>query len=104
MYARTGNLTAHPGRRAELVEILLRASALTSSLLGCRAYIVLEDLANENSVSVFEMWADKDSHAESLRDEKVRELIAEAMPLIAGMPSGSELRVRGGHGLELKDH
>lgn len=102
MYARTAALTAHPGKRAELVEILLRASALTSNLPGCRAYLVLEDLAVENSVLVFEVWDDKDAHAESLKNERVRALIAEAMPVLAGTSPGTEMNFRGGHGLEMK--
>lgn len=96
MYARSGKLTARPGKRLALTEILLRASARTSSLRGCRAYIVLEDLAHEDSVSVFEVWDDKDAHAESLRDEGVRALIAEALPIFAGAASGAEHIVSGG--------
>jgi quinol monooxygenase YgiN len=102
MHARTGKLTAQAGKRGALIEILLRASTLISSLRGCRAYLVLEDLADENSVSVFEVWNDKDSHAESLQNAQVRALIAEAMPVLGGTSPGTELNFRGGHGLELK--
>lgn len=100
MYAMTGHLSAQPGRRAELASILLRASALVATMPGCHAYLILEDVKDENIISVFEMWDDKESHDASLRDERVRALIAEAMPLMAGVPSGSELRVLGGHGIK----
>lgn len=101
MYAMTGQLSAQPGKRAELASILLRASALVANMPGCHAYIILEDVKDENIVSVFEMWASKDAHDTSLRDERVRALIAEAMPLLAGAPNGSELRVLGGHGIKM---
>ena len=101
MYAMTGHLSAQPGKRAELASILLRASALVANMPGCHAYIILEDLKDENIVSVFEMWASKDAHDTSLLDERVRALIAEAMPLLAGAPSGSELKVLGGHGVNM---
>lgn len=92
MYAMTGTLTAQPGRRNVLVNILVRASALVMTMPGCRAYIVLEDLKDEQTVAVFEMWDDKDAHDEALKDPRVRALIAEAMPILAGTPSGSEYR------------
>lgn len=101
MYAMTGHLFVQPGKRAELASILLRASELAANMPGCHAYIILEDMKDGNIVSVFEMWAGKDAHDASLRDERVRALIAEAMPLLAGAPSGSELRVLGGHGVNM---
>ena len=99
MYAMTGRLTAQNGKRDELVEILLSASRVVAQLPGCRAYIVNEDVADETCVWVFEMWDDKEAHDSSLKDERVRVLIAEAMPLISGAPGGAELRVAGGHGI-----
>jgi len=101
MYAMTGKLSAQPGKRGQLVEILLRASKMAATMQGCHAYIILEDAKDEFAVSVFEMWADKESHDASLRDENIRALIAEAMPILAGAPSGSELKVLGGHGVRM---
>jgi quinol monooxygenase YgiN len=99
MYAMTGKLAAQSGKRAELVEILLRASNIAAQLRGCHAYIVNEDVADETCIWVFEMWDDKDAHDASLKDEQVRSLIAEANPLMSGAPNGAELRVVGGHGI-----
>ncbi|MBI5950524.1 MAG: antibiotic biosynthesis monooxygenase [Chloroflexi bacterium] len=101
MYAMTGKLQAQPGKRAVLVDILLRAAKMVSTMRGCRSYIVLEDVKDETCVWVFEMWDDRESHDASLRNEQVRGLIAEAMPILAGAPSGSELSVAGGHGVNL---
>lgn len=95
MYAMTGTLAAQPGKRAALADILIRASALVKSMPGCCAYIVLEDVKDENIVSVFEMWDDKEAHDASLKDPQIRALIGEAMPILAGAPNGSEFRVVG---------
>jgi quinol monooxygenase YgiN len=100
MYAMTGKLTAQTGRRSVLIKILLQASDIVAQLPGCRAYIVNEDVADETCVWVFEIWDDKESHDTSLKDERVRALIAEAMPLMGGAPSGAELRVAGGYGIQ----
>jgi quinol monooxygenase YgiN len=100
MYAMTGKFSAQSGKRAELVEILLRASNVVAQWQGCHAYIVSEDVADETCVWVFEIWDDKDAHDASLKDERVRALIAEAIPLMSGAPNGAELRVVGGHGID----
>jgi quinol monooxygenase YgiN len=99
MYAMVGKLVAQTGKRDALVEILLRASDVVTQLSGCQAYIVNEDVANETHVWVFEVWSDKVAHDLSLKDERVRSLIVEAMPLISGAPDGAELRVMGGLGI-----
>ncbi len=99
MYGRTGKLVAQAGMRQELVEILTRAADIVGALPGCHLYLINEDLADENTVWVMEVWADKESHAASLQDERVRSLIQEAMPLLGGAPEGVEMNVVGGHGL-----
>jgi len=99
MYAMTGKLITQTGKRNEMIDILLRASGVVAKLPGCHAYIVNEDITDETCVVIFEIWDDKESHDASLKDERVRTLIAEAMPLISGAPSGMELRVVGGHGI-----
>jgi quinol monooxygenase YgiN len=99
MYAMTGKLNAQSGKRNALVEILLRASEVVAQLSGCRAYIVNEDVADKTCVWIFEVWDDKEAHDMSLKDERVRSLIAEAMPLMDGPPGGTELKVAGGHGI-----
>jgi quinol monooxygenase YgiN len=96
-----GKLTAKAGKRSELTDILLRAAEGVSGIPECRAYIVLEDLHDHDGVWVFEMWNSQQAHDDSLKDEQVRALIAEAMPILAGAPSGSELRVMGGYGVVL---
>lgn len=95
----TGKLIAQAGKRAEMIDILLRAADLVGGLSGCHSYIVCEDISDENAVWVFEMWGDKDSHDASLKDERVRALIAKAKPLMGGAPDGAELNVAGGFGL-----
>lgn len=99
MYAMTGKFIAQVGKRTLLVEILLRASNVVAQNPECRAYIVNEDLVDEACVWVFEIWNDKEAHDLSLKNEQIRSLIAEAMPLMGGVPNGMELRVAGGHGI-----
>ena len=99
MYAMTGNLVAQAGRRDALVEILNQAAGLVGEFPECHMYVVNEDLSNGTHVWVFEVWDDRQSHDASLTNERVRALIAKAVPLLAAAPNGAELSVVGGHGL-----
>ena len=99
MYARTGTLIAQPGQRDAFVALLLQAAAVVGESPGCHLYLVAEDLADENAIRITEVWADKEAHAASLQDERVRALIGQGMGMMAGAPDGAEMRVAGGHGL-----
>ena len=95
----TGKLFAQPGKTDALAGILLRASELVSGMPGCHAYIVMSDVKDASAIWVFEIWKEKESHDASLKDERVRSLIAEAMPMMGGAPEGSELKILGGYGI-----
>lgn len=84
MYIRSGKLIAQPGKRGEFLDILDAAARLVSGLPGCRQYAVHADGKDENAILVYEVWDDKTAHAASLQDERVRALIAQARPLMAG--------------------
>ena len=99
MYAMNGKLFAQPGKRDALAGILLRAAEMVSTMPGCHAYIVMADEKDISAIWVFEMWNDKESHDASLKDERVRALIAEAMPIMGAAPEGSELKILGGYGV-----
>lgn len=91
MYGMCGKLVAQAGKRDQFVEILTRAASLVGQLPGCHLYVVNEDLADETGIWVMEIWADKAAHDASLQDDRVKSLIAEAMPLMGGPPEGAEV-------------
>ncbi|NEM96067.1 putative quinol monooxygenase [Pontibacter burrus] len=99
-YGLHGKLTATEGNRDKLATILLEASKLVSTAKGCQLYMVSIDEADEDAVWVTEAWDSKQDHDNSLQVAGVRELIAQAMPLLAGMPQkGQELQILGGAGI-----
>ena len=99
MYGLYGKLTAQAGKRAEFVKIMTRAAAIVGQLSGCHLYIINEALEDETSIWIYEVWDNEESHDQSLKDERVRALISEAMPLMSGKPEGVTLNVVGGHGI-----
>jgi quinol monooxygenase YgiN len=89
LYGLIGEMKAVPGRRAELVACLLEGSG---EMPGNLAYIVAEDLSNEDSIWVTEVWQTRADHANSLSLPAVQEAIAKARPLIVGFANQVETR------------
>ena len=99
-YALHGHFNAKEGTREQLVDILMKASELMQGAAGCHLYVVSVDPQQASTVWVTEIWDSKADHDHSLNLPGVKELIAQAIPLLEGMPQkGQELEVRGGLGL-----
>jgi quinol monooxygenase YgiN len=96
-YGLHGKIQAQPGKGEELATILVQASSLVSTAKECHLYLVSKDTQDKDCISVTEAWDSKEDHDDSLKIAGVRELIAQAMPIIAGPPQkGMELKVIGG--------
>ena len=98
MYGLIGKMTALPGKRDELVAILLDS---VLALPGCLSYIVAKDDSDENAIWITEAWQNKASHDESLALPSVRNAIARGRPLIASFGTAVVTSPVGGHGLAL---
>ena len=81
MYGMIGKLLSAPGKRDELIEILLAGSA---DMPGCQSYIVAKDTEDHNAIWVTEMWDSPESHQASLGLPQVKAAIEKGRPLIAG--------------------
>ena len=99
-YLLQGKLKAKPGHSADLADLLLKASDLVSTAKGCRLYAIGTDPNTPDHVYITEIWDSREDHDNSLKQESVRALIGEAMPLIDGAPEkGQELNLLGGFGI-----
>ena len=96
-----GKLTAHEGKRDALLEKMMKAADLMTSVPGCLLYVVGTSDTEPNAVFVTELWKDEDSHGASLSMAGVRTLILDTMPLLAEKPSGTKVRAVGGKGLDV---
>lgn len=81
MYPLIAKLTAAPGKRDELMTILIDG---TRDMPGCFSYTVAKDSADENVVWVTETWDSQASRDASLTLPAVKNSITQAKPLIAG--------------------
>ncbi|GFE87860.1 putative quinol monooxygenase [Steroidobacter agaridevorans] len=96
MFGLIGKMTATPGKREELIGLLLEG---TEGMPGCLSYIVARDVKDENAIWITEVWDHKDSHAASLKLPAVQATIAKARPMIAGFSDGVTVEPVGGVGL-----
>ncbi|MEV0528589.1 putative quinol monooxygenase [Streptomyces sp. NPDC050439] len=88
-----------PGRRDALVKILLQAAERTQDVPGCELYIVNTTPREDDIVWVTEIWASAADHTASLSAPGAKELIGQALPLLAGPPERIDLHPAGGTGL-----
>ncbi|MBA9076236.1 putative quinol monooxygenase [Rufibacter quisquiliarum] len=98
-YALFGKMMAQPGKREELLTLLTQAAQLVATAPGCHHYIVYKDAQHPDWIWVSEIWDSVEDHDNSLQIEGCRELIMQAMPLLAGKPEKIELAVVGGKGI-----
>lgn len=97
MYGMLGRMKAVPGKRDDLLALLLESS---DGMPGCLSYIVAKDLKDPDALWITEAWDSKDHHDASLKLPRVQAAIAKARPLIAGFDSGAETEPVGGIGLK----
>jgi quinol monooxygenase YgiN len=96
MFGLIGKMRAAPGKRDELIKILLDG---TGSMPGCLSYIVAADPADADAIWITEVWIDEASHKASLALAEVQAAIARARPIIAGFDSQTRTVPVGGVGL-----
>lgn len=89
MYGLIAKLTTHPGKRAELVQIL---SGSAAKMPGCASYILAEDPEDENTLWITETWDNRQSHDASLELRAVQEAMPLAKPLISSLERIAETR------------
>jgi quinol monooxygenase YgiN len=98
MYGLIGKMRAKPGKRDDLLAILLKS---IGSMPGCLNYVVAKDPADADAIWITEVWDNEASHKGSLTLPQVRAAIAQAMPLIQGFDSSTPTEPVGGVGLPL---
>jgi len=96
MHGLIGRMTAAPGKRDELIAILLGG---TGDMPGCLSYIVARDPDDADAIWITEAWRTEEDHRASLSLPAVQEAIARGRPLIAGFRDRFTTEPVGGLGL-----
>ena len=80
MFGLIGKMTAIPGKRDEMIEILRESAA---NMPGCLSYVVAKDAADENTIWVTEVWDSKASHDASLSLPAVKNAIPRGRAVVS---------------------
>ncbi|KAE8763358.1 putative quinol monooxygenase [Georgenia thermotolerans] len=91
--------TAHPGRGAELLDVLLAAAEALRADPACLHYVAGTAEDDPDAVWVWEAWIDRAAHDAALEPPEVRAAIARARPLLAGTAGRTAVRLHAGKGL-----
>ena len=97
-YGLYGKMTAHPGQREALLDLLLQSAALVSEAQGCEVWTVNVAPDDPDSILIYEAWRSEADHDASLTMPEIRATIERARPLIAAM-EGTRLTPLAGKGL-----
>jgi quinol monooxygenase YgiN len=98
-YALLNKLTAKPGKRGQVIDILIESGELFDDNPACVLYLVSESADDPNLVWVVDLWTSQEAHAEALKAPELRPYVEKALPLLHGMPEQIEVRPVGGRGV-----
>ena len=96
MYGLIGRMTAAPGQRDALIDILLEG---TGEMPGCLSYVVATDPANADAIWITEVWDSEASHQASLALPAVQAAIGKGRTMIAAFDNRTITAPVGGVGL-----
>ena len=88
-YGIIGQMKTAEGKRSEVIAALLEG---TKDMPGNIAYLIAEDLEDENSIWITEVWQTKGDHANSLQLPSVQAAIGKAREHIAGFGTRIETK------------
>jgi quinol monooxygenase YgiN len=98
-YSLLNKLTAKPGQRQNVVDILLESGKLFDDNSDCYLYLVAESADEPDVIWVVDLWTSKEAHEEAVKAPELRPFVEKSLPMLEGMPEQIEVRPVGGKGL-----
>src|ERR1700756_222944 len=96
MFVLINKLTAKPGKRREVVDILLESGKAFDNNPDCKLYLVSEDVGNENLIWVQDIWLNETAHTSAMQDEEMQSYVRQSIPLLEGTPEQTKIIPVGG--------
>lgn len=97
-YGLLNKLTAKPGKRDEVIDILLESGKLLDDP-ACLMYMVSKAADDPDVIYVTDLWTSRQRHEKALTTPELRPFVEKAVPLLAGMPQQTEIKPVGGVGV-----
>ncbi|MGC0312913.1 quinol monooxygenase YgiN [Kitasatospora acidiphila] len=89
MFSVYGRMTALPGRRDDLIALLLDGFRVGGEDSGLLAYSINTAVDEPDTVWLTQLWIDKEAHDTVTRSEPVAAVTRRVLPLLAQQPEGS---------------
>ncbi|PSR67365.1 hypothetical protein C8258_15155 [Nocardia sp. MDA0666] len=89
MFSVYGQMTALPGRRDELIVLLLAGFRAGGDDSGLLHYSINTAFDDPDTIWLTQLWRDKDAHDETTRSERVAAVSRQVPPLLARQPDGA---------------
>lgn len=97
MYGLITRVTAKPGQREALAELLIGG---LSHRPGCLSYVVAEDPQSSADLWVTEVWTNETAHKASLVAPEIKAFTVRGWAMVAGMQDSVITRPLGGLGAD----
>ena len=88
MFSVYGRMTALPGRRDELIAVLLDGFRAGGDDSGLLTYSINEAFDDPDTLWLTQLWIDKDAHDATTRSESVAAVTRQVPALLARQPEG----------------
>jgi len=88
MFSVYGRMTALPGRRDELIALLIEGLRAGGDDGGLLAYSVNTAFDDPDTIWLTQLWIDKEAHDATTRSEPVAAVTRRVPPLLARQPEG----------------
>ena len=98
-YALINKITTKPGKRDEVIELILESSKPFQNNASCLISLVYKDTKDPNVIWVEDVWTNKEDHIAALAQPELKPYIEKTIPLLKGMPEQHEIEFAGGKGL-----
>lgn len=95
-YLLINKIKTKPGKRDEVVELLIKAGKVFDGNDACELYLVSLDKEKENVIWVQDVWKDSESHKRAMSDATMKRYVEKAIPLLEAMPQQFEIEAVGG--------
>jgi quinol monooxygenase YgiN len=96
LYGLISQIIAAPGKRDQLVGVLMEA---TKDMPGCLSFVIAADAVRGDAIWITEIWTSKESHNAAFNLPKVAIAVARSGPLMASLGARAETTPIGGLGL-----
>jgi quinol monooxygenase YgiN len=102
MFGVCGRMTAQPGRRDEVVDLIREGVRAWGDASGLIAYSVIATLEEPDTIVLTEVWTDKAAHDTMTGSEPARTVTQKILALLAEPPTGSQGDVLFARGLRVR--